>query len=76
MSHAVLLQDFEQLWDMPNPYAPSAQPRAGGSDGARKGGQDVSRLKQASGGCFVCQTKHGVEAPCCAGTVTQHGRAS
>ncbi len=39
------VQDFKQLYDLPNPYAPSAQPRAGGADGARKGA-DGSRLKQ------------------------------
>lgn len=42
------VQEFKQLFDMPNPYSPQAQPKAGGQDAARKGAsaQDASRQKQ------------------------------
>lgn len=39
------LQDFKQLWEMPNMYAPQARP-GGGLDSARRSSGDTGKLKQ------------------------------
>ncbi len=42
----LLAQEFQQLYDMPNPY--SQKPGAGGPDAARRGSGESSRPKQVS----------------------------
>jgi hypothetical protein len=39
------LQDFKQLWEMPNMYTPQARP-GGGLDNARRSNGDTAKLKQ------------------------------
>ena len=39
------MQDFRQLWDMPNMYAPQARPGAG-LDSTRRSSGEAAKLKQ------------------------------
>ena len=41
----IMVQDFKQLWDMPNTYAPQARPGAG-LDSARRSSGDAGKVKQ------------------------------
>ncbi len=47
----LLVQEFKQLYDMPNPY--SEKPGAGGLDSARKSNGDASKPKQVGSAPFT-----------------------